>query len=112
MSSLGGSRCNIVFIDDKSRRILVYFLKSKPESDVLKVFKQFQVMAELQSGRKLKMLRTDNGKGYDDRGFETYLNQHGIRHQSTQNGMTGRANQSILDCTWCMLFEAGLLEIF
>lgn len=37
VSSLGSCRYYIVFLDDKSRRMLVYFLKAKSESDVLKM---------------------------------------------------------------------------
>ena len=118
VKSLGGKRYYIVFVDDKSRRMWVYFIKSKSERDVLETFKEFHAMAERQSGAKLKVIRTDNGKEYVNRGFEGYLKQHGIRHQTTndytpeQNGMAERANRSIVERAKCMLFEAGLSKAF
>ncbi|KAL6325362.1 hypothetical protein AAG906_023207 [Vitis piasezkii] len=42
VSSLGGSRYYITFIDDSSRKVWVYFLKNK--SDVFETFKKWKVM--------------------------------------------------------------------
>ena len=59
VKSKGGALYFVTFIDDHSRKILVYPLKSKDH--VLDVFKQFQVLSERQTGKKLKCIRTDNG---------------------------------------------------
>ena len=69
MNSIGGNRFYITFIDDKTRRIFVYFLKTKSEAEVLAVFKNFHAMAERQSGKKLKVIRTDNGKEHLHKGY-------------------------------------------
>ena len=50
----------LTFIDDYSRRIWVYFLKQKNE--VFDKFKEFKSFVEKQSGKYIKILRTDNGK--------------------------------------------------
>lgn len=55
VKSLGGSRYFIVFVNDKSRRIWTYFMKSKSGSEVVQTFKDFHAMVERQSGQKLKM---------------------------------------------------------
>ena len=56
---LGAAKCFIFFIDDYSRIVWVYVLKSKDE--VFERFFQQKVLVETQSGRKIKRLRTDNG---------------------------------------------------
>ena len=58
-SSLNGSQYFITFIDDYSRMCWAYFLVSK--ADVTGVFWKFKVWVENQAGKKLKMLRLDNG---------------------------------------------------
>ena len=62
MRSLGGSLYFVTFIDDHSRKLWAYILKSKDQ--VLEVFKQFQALVERQTGKKLRCIRTDNGEEY------------------------------------------------
>ena len=52
----------LTFIDDFSRYWWVHFLKHK--SEVFDLFKVFRALVENQSGRKLKILRSDNGGEY------------------------------------------------
>ena len=59
ISSNGGSRYFITFIDDFSRYTWVYFLKQK--SEVCDVFKTFKAFVEKQSGCKIKILKIDRG---------------------------------------------------
>jgi len=56
-SSLGGSKFFLTFIDDKSRRIFVYFMKRNDE--VFEKFVEFKKMAERQTGKMLKCIRID-----------------------------------------------------
>ena len=57
--SMGGAKYLVTFIDDYSRRCWVYLIKKK--SDVFSVFKQYKAWVELESGKRIKCLRTDNG---------------------------------------------------
>jgi hypothetical protein len=57
--SLGGSMYYVSFIDDFSRNTRLYFLKKK--SDVFNKFKEYKALVENQIGKKIKVLRTDNG---------------------------------------------------
>jgi hypothetical protein len=68
--SVGGNRYFITFIDDYSRICWVYFLINK--SDVLNVFKKFKAFVELQSGYKLKKLRSDRGGENTSNEFEEF----------------------------------------
>ena len=75
--TLGGSVYFVTFIDDHSRKLWVYTLKTKDQ--VLGVFKQFQASVERETGKKLKCICTDNGGEYLEP-FDVYCKEHGIRH--------------------------------
>ena len=79
VSTHGGSKYFIAFIDDLSRKTYVYFLKQK--SEACDVFKSFKAYVENQSDCKIKILRTDRGQKY----FACiYLfEQHRIQHHLT-----------------------------
>uniref|UniRef100_A0A0A1WFC7 Retrovirus-related Pol polyprotein from transposon TNT 1-94 n=1 Tax=Zeugodacus cucurbitae TaxID=28588 RepID=A0A0A1WFC7_ZEUCU len=114
--SHGGSRYFLTFIDDKSRSMFVYFLKTKDQ--VFENFKLFKAMVELQTGSKIKTLRTDNGREYVNNNFKRFLGECGIRHQLTvpytpqQNGVAERANRTLVEMARCMLVHAGLSESY
>ncbi|GJV38920.1 putative RNA-directed DNA polymerase [Tanacetum coccineum] len=78
--TLGGCSYFVTFIDDHSRKVWVYTLKTKDQ--VLDVFKQFHALVERQTGKKLKCIRTDNGGEYIGP-FDAYCREHGIQHQKT-----------------------------
>ncbi|KAH9681067.1 Integrase catalytic domain-containing protein [Citrus sinensis] len=71
--SMGGARYMVTFIDDYSRRCWVYPIKKK--SDVFLVFKEYKARVELESGKKIKCLRTDNGGEYTDGEFLSFCKQ-------------------------------------
>ena len=60
--SMSQAKYALNFIDDFSRYCWVYFLKHK--SEFFGLFKVFKALVENQSGRKLKVLKYDNGGEY------------------------------------------------
>ncbi|KAE9107495.1 hypothetical protein PF010_g12242 [Phytophthora fragariae] len=106
--SKGGARFVVTFIDDYSRYVSVYMLKSKAE--VLKYFDNFRQLAETQTGSTLKCLRTDNGGEYVSKRFNQFCANHGIVHQTTtpytpqQNGLAERMNRTIVERARSMLY--------
>ena len=56
------AKYSLTFIDDFSKYCWVYFLKHK--SEFFDLFKVFKALVENQYGRKLKILRSDNGGEY------------------------------------------------
>ncbi|OWM88984.1 hypothetical protein CDL15_Pgr024002 [Punica granatum] len=50
----------VTFIDGYSRYIWVYFIKEKLET--ITKFKEFKEKVEVETGKKIKCLRTDNGR--------------------------------------------------
>lgn len=116
--SLGSRKYFITFIDDFSRKIFIYFLATKTESEVQEKFLEFKAFAENKTGKKIKTLRTDNGKEYTNHTLERLLKREGIQHQLTnphtpeQNGLSERNNRTIIEKVRCMLFDAGLAKCY
>ncbi|GJR87092.1 retrovirus-related pol polyprotein from transposon TNT 1-94 [Tanacetum coccineum] len=115
IQSLGGAKYFVSFIDDYSRRCWVYPIKKK--SDVFEVFKVYKTRVELDSGKKIKCLRTDNGEYTGDE-FDTFCRQEGIKRQFTtaytpqQNGVVERMNKTLLERARAMLATASLGKSF
>ena len=110
--SIGKARYFITFIDDKTRKTFVYFLKQK--SDAFEKFKLFKNAVENKTGKRVKTLRSDNGGEYTSNEFERYLEKRGIVHQKMtpympeQNRVAKRANQTIVEMARSMLHERQL----
>uniref|UniRef100_A0A0A9YFM0 Retrovirus-related Pol polyprotein from transposon TNT 1-94 n=1 Tax=Lygus hesperus TaxID=30085 RepID=A0A0A9YFM0_LYGHE len=109
-SSWSGARYIFTILDDCSRKLFVYFLKTKDE--VTPVFQEFQIMVENETGKSVKVLRTDNGGEYVNSRFEAYLKSKGIRHQLTvpytpeQNGAAERAQRTVVERARTMMMDS------
>ena len=60
--SLGGAWYFLIFVDDRSRFTWAYFITRK--SDVFEYFKEFRIKVEKQTGKYIKILRSDQGGEY------------------------------------------------
>ncbi|KAG8471369.1 hypothetical protein CXB51_036995 [Gossypium anomalum] len=113
--SHGGALYFVTFIDDCSRKLWVYTLKSK--NQVFEVFKQFQASVERETRKKLKCIRTDNGGEYTG-SFHEYCLRQGIIHQRTPpktpqlNGLAERMNRTLIERVRCLLSDAKLPRSF
>ncbi|KAE8711089.1 Retrovirus-related Pol polyprotein from transposon TNT 1-94 [Hibiscus syriacus] len=116
VTSLGGAKYFVSFIDDYSRRCWVHPIKKK--SDVFSTFKNFKARVELDYGNKIKCFRTDNGGEYTSEEFDDFCKKEGIKRQFTvantlqQNGVAERMNRTLLERTRAMLRDAGLEKSF
>ncbi len=78
-------------------------LKSKDET--LMKFKEFVNLAENQTGHKVKILRSDNGREYVWKPFSVYCAEKGIVREFTnpyspeQNGDAERFKHTIIEST-------------
>lgn len=110
--SAGGAKYFITFVDDYSRKVYVYFLKNK--LDIKSVFERFKNEVENETDRRIKILRTDNGKEYCNNMFLKCLADSGIKHQTStpytpeQNGLAERMNRTLVERAKAMLFDANL----
>lgn len=116
VESLGGSRYFVTFIDDASRKVWAYCLRTKDQ--VLDRFKAFPAMVERQTDKKLKCLRSDNGGEYYSCEFSKYYTDYGIRHEKTiprtpqHSGVAERMNRTIVEKVRCMLSMTKLPKPF
>lgn len=78
-SSFSGARYLLVLIDDYSRKVFAIPIVRK--SDVFEKFKNFKSLVDNQCGRKIQILRTDNGTEYCNEQFSSFVQKCGIIHQ-------------------------------
>ena len=69
-------------------------------------------------GKKVKILRSDNGGQHYSKAFQDYLKEHGIQHQTTapynpeQNGTAEHMNRTLLECAHSMMYHANIPKEF
>jgi hypothetical protein len=99
--SMNGCIYYIIFIDDCSRKTWIYFLKTKDES--FSRFQDFKNLVENQTGRHIRVFRTDNGKEFDSFKYDELCRASGIKRELTvpynpqQNGVAERKNRTICE---------------
>jgi hypothetical protein len=107
--SLGGNLYCLVIVDDYSRYTWTFFLHDK--SKVAACFKKFAKRAQNKFEVKIKKIRSDNGKEFDNTNIETYCDEVGIKHEVSatytpqQNSVVERKNRTLITLTRTMLNE-------
>jgi transposase InsO family protein len=80
--------------------------------------KNFQAAIEVETGKKLTVLRTNQGGEFTSVEFERYYTERKVECQLTapdspeQNGVVERRNQSVVTMARCMLKVKGLPRYF
>ena len=93
-----------------------YVLKRKDQ--VFEKFLEWKALVEKSTGRKLKVLRTDNGGEYKSTEFMNYMKREGVRHEFTvpktpeQNGVAERMNRTLVETARSMLADSKLPHKF
>jgi len=114
--SLGENKFFVTFVDELSRKIWIYLLKLK--SEVFQIFKNFKSLVEKQSGKCIKVLRTDGGGEFTSGELETFCIEQGILHEVTapytpqHNGIAERRNRTILNMVRSMIKGKNLPHNF
>ncbi|WVY95082.1 hypothetical protein V8G54_034170 [Vigna mungo] len=112
--TLSGNRYFITFVDEFSCMTWVFLIKFK--SDVLEVFKRYKKQVENESERRIKLLRTDDGREYTTHEFKEYCCAQGIIHEviapytPQHNGLAERRNRTIMNMAWSLLKEKGVIR--
>ncbi|KAM1772047.1 hypothetical protein ACFX11_046791 [Malus domestica] len=115
-TSRGGFSYYITFTDDHSRFGYVYLMKYKSES--FERFKEFKNEVEKQTGKQIKILRSDRGGEYLSNEFLDYLKECGIISQWTPpgtpqlNGVSERRNRTLMNMVRSMMSSADLPVTF
>lgn len=81
--SLGGNKYFMTIIDDFSRKIFLYPLKNK--SEAFEKFEVFFNLMENQMGKKVRAIRSDNGKKYINKHFRLFCEDKGIIQQKNSS---------------------------
>jgi transposase InsO family protein len=108
-STPSGKRLFLLLVDDKSRYMWIVLLEKK--SDAAEAIKRFHAGAELESGERLRTLRTDRGGEFTSAHFLDYCADNGIQrhlmapYSPQQNGVVERRNQTIVGMA-CSLMKA------
>jgi len=107
-----GAKYFVIFKDDFSGYVFIYFIKLKSEVEAL--FRQLVQRILVETGQHVATLRSDNGGEYFSNKFEEWLKENGIKHESSapktpeQNGVSERSNRTIVEPARSMLHAAGL----
>ncbi|CAI7825283.1 unnamed protein product, partial [Closterium sp. NIES-53] len=93
---------------------LTWVTEIKDKTQVLPSFIDWLAEAERQSGKQLKVLRTDNGGEFINKDFNDYLKAKGKRQQRTiphtpqHNSIAERVNRTLLNSVRSMLADSKL----
>jgi transposase InsO family protein len=96
----GGRRYFLLLVNDATRYMWVVLLTAKSEAS--SAIKRIQAVAEKECGRKLRVLRTDNGGEFIAAEFAAYCADEGITryfsapYTPQQNGVVERQNQTVV----------------
>lgn len=107
-----GNKYFFLLVDDYSRFMWIYLLKSKEEA--FRAFKNFCVLVENGSERKVKAFRTDRGGEFTSNEFKSYCETAGIERQYTTpytpqpNGVVERRNRTVVEMARSCLKEMHL----
>jgi hypothetical protein len=77
-------------------------------------FKEFKNLVENQTGRHIRVFRTDNGKEFDSFKYDELCRASGIKRELTvpsnpqQNGVAERNNRTICEATRAMMHDQNL----
>jgi transposase InsO family protein len=112
----GGRRYFLLLIDDLSCYMWVVVLGNKGQA--ANSIRRAQADAEVECGRKLCVLHTDNGGEFTVAEFTSYCADDGVQHHYSapynpqHNGVTERRNQTVVGKARTLLKQRGMLAVF
>jgi len=110
VASREGSKYSIVFVDDYTGIIFVYFLKNK--SDATAATKKF--LADVSPFGSVSRLRCDHGTEFTCNDFDSLMTENKIKLEFSsprsphQNGTAERAWRTLFEMARCLLLDANL----
>nr|GEY87648.1 retrovirus-related Pol polyprotein from transposon TNT 1-94 [Tanacetum cinerariifolium] len=105
--------CNLEFCEH-----YVFGKHKRHKDELFPTFKEWKVLTENQTGKKIKKLRTDNGLEFYGESFNVLCRKYGIARHHTlvrtpqQNDVVERMNRTIMEKVRCMLSHANLDKDF
>lgn len=86
----------------------------KTKDEVFNRFQEFKALVENRTGRRIKVLRSDNGGEYTSKDFKCFYADVGIGKELTipyiprQNGIAKRKNRAIIKVAKAMIHDQDL----
>jgi hypothetical protein len=112
----GGAKYFMLIMDGATSYRRIYFLSSKSTNATLRVFKEYHVKLERQTGQKLKQVCLDMGQEWHNVLWDGYAKENGILLDYTtpyahqQNGRAEQSMRTLLNMGCAMLADAGLAQ--
>ncbi|GKB17686.1 gag-pol polyprotein [Tanacetum coccineum] len=116
VSTKGGSRYYVSFIDDFTRYTWVYLMK--PRSNFLTVFKEFRALVKTQHSTVIKCFCCDLGGEYTSNDFVSLLKSNGTIYQTSykdtpqQNGVAERKHHHLVEIARSYLLYDDVPSVF
>ncbi|KAJ9548119.1 hypothetical protein OSB04_020662 [Centaurea solstitialis] len=116
VSSKGGSKYYVSFIDDYTRYTWVFLMKRR--SDFFLVYSNFRALIQTQHSAVIKCFRCDLGREYTSNDFTLLLASDGTIHQSSctdtpqQNGVAERKHRHLVETARSLLLSSGVPSVF
>ena len=96
ITTQGGSRYFVIFVDDFSRYSWIYLFKNR--SEISQIYRDFTKMIETQFSKPIKVFKYDNAQEYKAHEFISILHQFGtVPHSScaSTSQKNGRAERKL-----------------
>ncbi|GAW04347.1 retrotransposon Ty1-copia subclass [Lentinula edodes] len=112
--SRGGAVYLMLCTDGRSSFRVPYYLTNKRKETGLKALHEYRVMAEKQTGKRLKIIRIDGGGELNNSLVDEYCRDNGIliekvpHDSSAANGVAERSFRTVMEGTRTLLEEADL----
>ncbi|KAK1406226.1 hypothetical protein QVD17_41515 [Tagetes erecta] len=112
VQSREGYKYFLTVVDDYSRVVWIYLLKSKTE--VFYNLESFFNMLKNQFNKTVKVFRSDNGTEFVNNQTHEFFRTHGILHQTTcsytpqQNGIAERKHRHLLNVARSLMFQGAI----
>ncbi|KAI3753423.1 hypothetical protein L2E82_25475 [Cichorium intybus] len=112
VSTRDGFKYFLTVVDDYSRAVWVYLLRTKDE--VFEKIVVFFNMLKLQFSKTVKIFRSDNGTEFVNSKVKYFFEKEGVLHQTTcvytpqQNGIVERKHRHLMNVARSLLFQSGL----
>ncbi|XP_073020065.1 uncharacterized protein [Primulina eburnea] len=114
VESFGGKKYSFVCVDDFSRYSWVMFIREK--SNTFDVFKTLVKRITNFHNLKVRRIRTDHGKEFENSSYSTFCDKKGISHEFSapktppQNGIAERKNRTLQEMARVMLTAKKYLK--
>ncbi|TYK03453.1 Beta-galactosidase [Cucumis melo var. makuwa] len=112
VTTSSGKRWFVTFIDDHTRLTWVYLISDK--SEVPSIFQNFYHTIKTQFHTKIAILRSDNGREFQNHNLSEFLASKGIVHQTScaytpqQNGVAERKNRHLVEVARSLMLSTSL----